>query len=99
MQRTGLDAIIVGYWWALAEVVKRCPEVVGGFRRLAKRVLFDFTYYDSGEAAFRAIVQLLESAEEMREHFGFSGMKKVEVVVQVQGMLKNGGMRSSLRIF
>ena len=59
MYRFGCDAYVIGFWWAVAMAKKECPDAVDGFKRLGKRVLFDFMFFADEEAAFNASVQLL----------------------------------------
>jgi hypothetical protein len=101
--RYGFDGLVKAFWFAVSEVVnmiesakrkndaesrKASESILTRFRTLARNVLYDVRWFaDEGEALVAA-AQLMETAEEMREHFGFTGFKKILITKEFVASLK-----------
>ena len=95
-RRNGMDVVVVGFWWAFSQAIKRQKaeytaaniDTTVGFSSLARHAIFDFTLFDSEEAITVHSFQLVENIEFMRDINGFVGTRKMLVVSAAFDMLK-----------
>ena len=63
-----------------------------GFRKLARDCHFDYRLFKTKEERDVAAFQELENVEEARERFGFTGTRKINLIMWAEDLLKGCGM-------
>ena len=101
-ERFGKDGVVQAFWWAFAQAVKQHKAAVAadaggvcealqtleGFRKLARNCHFDYRLFKTKEERDVAAFQELENVEEARERFGFTGTRKINLIMWAEDLLK-----------
>ena len=71
-----------------SEEVGEALRTLEGFRKLARNCHFDYRLFKTKEERDVAAFQELENVEEARERFGFTGTRKINLIMWAEDLLK-----------
>ncbi len=103
-RRYGLDHVVVAFWWAFGRALERLAadktsenyNRAHAFELLCLNAVFDFKSFSSEEEIMKDTFQFIEDTEELREHSGFSGFRKLLLVQWAFDLLKKKGGKTPL---